>query len=415
LHEYLRLGQSQSQFAVRILQLLTEERRTSHAERRNLTRSPHAFQVGDIVTVLVQVNSNAATDTVAKLSYRRRGPYLVVVSHGNGSYDLCKLYDSNSPSVKHLGQHMTILPPALFPCQPLDCADQRFLDLNYAPRIAPLAPHLGIEGYNLHWFDPTNAPSAKQPPSFDLSVDYDPPNNASPNVIYPLHSSVNPIYDPSALESVSPTHAVTPPTDAPATPVIPNCRQRALDLSRAIASSTDRLFFVSVRMPGTLRPQWYLVQVDLTQYDNNDEINVNDSKTTGLYFCHFCTPPSADKKYSHPDSRWWPIWHKYTTDRHGVVTYGDQVKIFPNRRRPSSKLYIPWADTLDLCDPLVFLFGPFDFNDPQTNPRDRTPSFRQFISRDLWVSLVSLCIDRGVIPPRLTSNLPSRKRRIQQK
>ena len=415
LHEYLRLGQSQSQFAVRILQLLTEERRTSHAERRNLTRSPHAFQVGDIVTVLVQVNSNAATDTVAKLSYRRRGPYLVVVSHGNGSYDLRKLYDSNSPSVKHLGQHMTILPPALFPCQPLDCADQRFLDLNYAPRIAPLAPHLGIEGYNLHWFDPTNAPSAKQPPSFDLSVDYDPPNNASPNVVPPLHSSVNPVYDPSALESVSPTHAVTPPTDVPATPVIPNCRQRALDLSRAIASSTDRLFFVSVRMPGTLRPQWYLVQVDLTQYDNNDEINVNDSKTTGLYFCHFCTPPSADKKYSHPDSRWWPIWHKYTTDRHGVVTYGDQVEIFPNRRRPSSKLYIPWADTLDLCDPLVFLFGPFDFNDPQTNPRDRTPSFRQFVSRDLWVSLVSLCIDRGVIPPRLTSNLPSRKRRIQQK
>ena len=396
LHEYLRLGQSQSQFAVRILQLLTEERRTSHAERSNSTRSPHAFQAGDIVTVLVQVNSNAATDTVAKLSYRRRGPYLVLASHGNGSYDLRKLYDPNSPPVKHLGQHMTILPPALFPCQPIDCADQRFLDLHYAPRISPLAPHLGIEGYNLHWFDPANAPPAQQPPSLDLLVDYEP-------AVPPLKTAPAPA--PAVAQNI-----ISVPSPAV------KRTQRALNLSNAIALSTDRLFFVAVRLPGTLRPQWYLVQVDLQQYDNSDEINVSNSKSTGLYFCHFCTPPLADKKYSHPESRWWPIWHKYTTDiRDGIVTYGDQVEMFPNRRRPSSKLYIPWADTLDLCDPLVYLLGPFNFNEPHTNPRDRTPSFRQFIDQDLWMSLVSLCIDQGVIPPRLNSNLPSRKRRIARK
>ena len=314
------------------------------------------------------------------------------------------MYDVNSPPVKHLGQHLTLLPPALFPCQPLDCADQRFLDLHYAPRIAPLGPHLGIEGYNLHWFDPADAPPSSVPPSFDLSTNYNPPS-LSPSPGDPATIPVSPLLDPTTpVDS-----AVEPTTITPSERLL-----RAGSLATAIAASADHLFFVSIRQPGTLRPQWYLVQVDLTRYDNIEEINASDSGTTGLYFCHFYTPPVADKdkRYSHLDSRWWPIWHKFTTDPDGIVIYGDQVELHPTRRRPSSLLYVPWADTVDLCDPSTFLLGPFDFKDPSTNPRDRTPSFRQYVHHDQWTALITLCTDRGIIPPCLVPHsAPRRKRR----
>jgi hypothetical protein len=62
-----------------------------------------------------------------------------------------------------MGENLNFLPPALYPCGPVDGADQRFLDLNYDPIVEPLKSHLDIEGYNLHWFDPGNAPTSTAP------------------------------------------------------------------------------------------------------------------------------------------------------------------------------------------------------------------------------------------------------------
>jgi hypothetical protein len=91
LHEFLRLGHSQSKFAIEILRILTEDRRIYHAERINELRQPRVFQVGDVVTVRVQMHSNASEDKVAKISYRRRGPYEIVRADGNGAYIMKKL------------------------------------------------------------------------------------------------------------------------------------------------------------------------------------------------------------------------------------------------------------------------------------------------------------------------------------
>jgi len=375
LHEYLRLGQSQSQFAVQILQLLTEERRITQSERVNEQRHPQPFQVGDTVTVRVQVHSNASTDTVAKLSYRRRGPYVVRTVLGNGSYELHRLHDPNGPVLKHSGQNMNLLPPSLFPCAPLDSADQRFLDLNYAPRIAPLQPHLGIEGFNEHWFSPDDAPAITFPPTIDIA---------------------------------DPDQDVPAPVSAAPGPLLPLADAAAF--ATTLATSVDRLFFVSYRHHGTLRPKWYLVRADIIPATNSDP----GSLVTGQYICHFHLPPRADNRLSHPDSRWWPLWHKYHYASDGVIVFGDQVEFPPRTRQPSPSKYVSWSDTLCLLDPTVRLLGPFDFNPPATNPRDRTPSYRQFVHHDIWASLLALCSDLGIIPPRLAPlPQPSRKRRLR--
>ena len=61
-----------------ILIWLTEDRRTYHRERTNLSRNQKFFNVGDIVFVRVSVQSKASSGRVAKLSYCQRGPYEIV-------------------------------------------------------------------------------------------------------------------------------------------------------------------------------------------------------------------------------------------------------------------------------------------------------------------------------------------------
>jgi len=50
------------------LQVLIEERRTAHRDRWNTKRAAETFKVGDVVKSYVQVQSNADTGTVKKLS-----------------------------------------------------------------------------------------------------------------------------------------------------------------------------------------------------------------------------------------------------------------------------------------------------------------------------------------------------------
>ena len=89
-HSFLRLAQTDSQFAMETLRLLTEERRTYHRERINGLRSQQLFELNDVVMVSVQVQSNIDTDRVAKLSYRLRGPYSIIAILGHGAYTVQK-------------------------------------------------------------------------------------------------------------------------------------------------------------------------------------------------------------------------------------------------------------------------------------------------------------------------------------
>lgn len=383
-YDFLRLGQAQSVFAQNILRLLTEDRRTHATEQINNTRKPIAFQVNDIVAVKVQVNSNKETGTVAKLSFQRRGPFIVVEAAGRGAYIVRYMYGpQNGPTRKYRGEDLNLLPPALYPCAPIDCTDHRFMGIHHASVDNPFQHHLGIEGFNAHWFEPT-VPNQLPPPITDHVADpftlQDADSNSDHEAFEYSADLWKPTCDPQKLYS-------------------------------RIQDSDDKLFFIAYRNTGTLRPMWSLVQVDLPQ-THQEEAECNP-EVDGRYYVHFLSNPVADKRCSDPASRWWPSWHEYTTDASGTITFGTQVEIKP-KRIPRSSKYIAWADIVVLTNPGVSLIGPFDFQPVEHNEQGRTPSYSQYVPLPLWHELTTRCIAAGISPPALFSKAkatPSQKKR----
>ena len=77
LYKYLRDVSNDSKFATSVLQVLIEERRTTHRTRWNNDRAAKEFKVGDVVKAHVQVQSNASRGEVKKLTYQARGPFQI--------------------------------------------------------------------------------------------------------------------------------------------------------------------------------------------------------------------------------------------------------------------------------------------------------------------------------------------------
>ena len=373
LFEFLRLGHTQSKFATEILRYLTEERRLNASHHANSSRRLVTYKPGDLVFATVQVQSSAYYDRVGKLSVRKRGPFVVSKALQHGAYEVRHLH-SDTTETFH-GQFLDLCPPSLWPCSPTDGPDQRFLNINVPPLPIALRRPLGCESYN-HYF-------------FDSSLQSTPPSSsASPTPASPLQDT-NPAHDPNP--TFEPDASLLPP---------PN------NLHSAILSSSDKLFFIAYRTPQALRPNYALVQVDLSHSDTT-------ASSTGTYYCHFLCPPSADKTLPVQHCRWWPIWHRYTTGKDGIIDYHERVEFKPNVT-PDSSRYIAWADSISLSNPSSYLQGPFDFLDPATAAdRSRTPSFRQFVPLTLWELLQHQCAARGIIPPALlpTNKAPTRRSR----
>ncbi len=376
-YDYIRLGQAQSVFAQGVLRLITEDRRVHAAEQVNMTRQPIPFHVNDIVAVKVQVNSNKDTGTVAKLSFQRRGPFVIVGSAERGAYTVRYLYGPpNGPTRKYRGEDLNLLPPALYPCAPIDCTDHRFMGTHHASVDDPFKHHLGIEGFNAHWFDPT-APSQQPPPIKNRVAD---PFTLQDSSTVERHVD----YEFSA--------DLWKPTCDPAL------------LYHRILESDDKLFFIAYRNAGTLRPIWSLVQVDLAQ-THEPEAECNP-EVDGRYYVHFLSSPIADKTRSDPASRWWPSWHEYTKNGNNDIIVGIQVETRPTHIPRSSK-YIAWADTVVLTNPAVSLIGPFDFQPVERNEQGRTPSYKQYVPVTLWQELATRCLAVGISPPALLSKAKS--------
>jgi hypothetical protein len=389
-HAFLRLSSPTTQFAEQVLRLLTEERRAIHRERANETRNQVSFEIGDLVMARVQVNSDASTGTVAKLAYRKRGPYEIVRSTGRGAYFVRRHGDPTAPLLKYPTQALSPLPPAVLPCIPIDSPDFRYLNHSNAPLPHPLAKPFNIQMYNNMWF-PSSLP-ADHPPLFQFR-DVDDTDTASASASTPATPPVSMPAD--AAIPVCPSDdplVATPPTTGPS-------------LFAAISASPDRLFFVSYRPAGTLRPRWYLIQIDIPQSLSASPAYASD----GRYYCHFLGCHPNDTSLPDPPSRWWLLWHRFTTTTSDDIEFGDRV-LFNPTTTPHPASYIAWADVLPLLDPTVCLLGPFSFTEPSSNPPGRTSSFRQLIPFPLWASLTALCLTRGIIPPILSSPPTTRSR-----
>jgi hypothetical protein len=347
------------------------DRRTARAEHVNSTRTPVTFDIGDLVLAQVQVQSHTSHDSVAKLSYSIRGPYTIATRLPDGAYSLRKIGNPHGPLFKFPTEAIQPCPPGFLTCDPIDAPDLRYLNLDHIPTPNPLAKPFNLKLYNEVWF---SHDVAAPPPKFDYT--------SQPDFLIDI-----PIDDrfPTMTELT---------TELPATPTIPIEEAPTLatitpaHLAVAISTSLDKLFFICYLLPGTLRPRWYLVQVDM-DCTARDPL-LQRFLTTGQYYVHFQRRHVNDTACSDLTSRWWPIWHEYTTGTDDIIDYGKSVNIRPHITPDHSK-YIAWCDVVPLTSPLCFLLGPINF----------LPGSRH-IHHDSWAQLFQCCAIRGIIPPTLS-------------
>ena len=145
LYTYLKDVSIDSQFATAVRQVLVEERRTAHRERYNSQRAAKSFQVGDVVKAHVQVHYNATKDIVGKLSYQGRSPYQIKEFLNANSYLVQRYNKEDAPTRKYKVTELYLLPPGIFPHNPVDTMDQRYLNFSNAPVVSLFKKPLQIE------------------------------------------------------------------------------------------------------------------------------------------------------------------------------------------------------------------------------------------------------------------------------
>ena len=373
LFKYLRDVSNDSTFAISILQVLIEERRSAHRLRWNKDRDVNQFHVGDVVKAHVQVQSNSEKGDVKKLSYQARGPFRIIKVLDANSYIVQRYNDPSSASRKYKGTELYLLPPSLFPHEPLDTMDERYLNSSFAPVVSPLKKPFQISLYDDIYF-PSSSHIIKQPFLDQPSCGIDKPS---------LASHVQPTFSPTANELFQENGINMPPIE----------HSDSTDFT-SIEAPTDldnKLFFIQYTPEDTLRRRWYLVQIDMESTATANP----DYATNGKYWCIFHYSHPNDKDKSDEFSRWWPEWYRYTrcstTD---AIIYEYRILIRPSVT-PCSKKFIQWAALIPLYGTKsTVLVGPFDFASITMSNR-----VRQRVSREYWDQLSQICNNIGILPP----------------
>ena len=117
-----------------------------------------------MVKAHIQVQSKLNNGEVSKLSYRACGPFQIIEDLGSDSYHVKRYNDANAAVRKYKGIDLYLLPPAIFPSDPLDTMDVRYLNYSNTLITSPLEKALKIEMYNDTYFN-------KQPTSQSASKD----------------------------------------------------------------------------------------------------------------------------------------------------------------------------------------------------------------------------------------------------
>lgn len=382
LFEFLRLASNNSRFAQSISQLLIEERRKSMRERANQNKITPPFQVGDVVKAHIQVKSNASDGKVGKFSYQIKGPLQITKDLQNGSFEVQRYGNPNAAIWKYRGCDLYLLPPSLYPSNPLDTMDQRYIDFEHAPIPNPLKKPLRIKITNAEVFSPFTQHITDKIDQPESSIDIE---ACQPHIL-------NPSLPPPSLPSptLPPQPAHSPET-----------------LHSTISNSTDKLFFIQFIPRNTIHKRWYIVQVNLR---STTELNLPSNS----YWCVFLAKHPSDERKSDETAQWWPLWHEYTKDPETkLITYGKRVLFRPNITDPDPDRYIQWAEDIDLSKDS--LLGPFDFK--PINSFNRT---RNLIPTSILREFTNICESNFLPPPTFgnksshqpsTRKQPSRKRK----
>lgn len=378
LFEYLRNASNNGPFATSVVKLIVEDRRATHRARMNKGKPSQIFKVGDAVTARVSIQSKADTGTVQKLSYKARGPFQIVEVLGSDSYTVRRYGLPNSEPRKYKGTDLFLLPPAIFPNDPLDTIDCRYLNFDHVPLVDPMQPFLKVDMYNDTFFSMTG----KQHSTNNRT---DTPN-LSPSTTWSDNF-------PSAASLHNETKTSGPTIETDNTDVSYfDC------ISIRIESSIDKVLLIQFLPAGMMRPKWYPIQIDITA---TSEVNPN-YKSNNKFWCVFLARHPDDRGKSDQYSRWWPDWYKYSHDSTTrQIIYGQRV-LFKPSQIPDSRKFIQWAELITL-DTTNILVEPFNFATLDNENRARNT-----IPRDCWMQLTEACKKRGLIPPTLGAQISHR-------
>ena len=149
LASYLRRIQNDVEFSRAILAWFVDDRRKVHRERENEKRHLIVFEVGDVVMVRSEVQNTKEKKVVAKLVYQTRRPYVIISKASLGTYN-CRKYGKPDGSIKTFRtEDLYLLPPAIYPSEPIDTADLRYLNSDFAPLHHPFSKHLILKHITL--------------------------------------------------------------------------------------------------------------------------------------------------------------------------------------------------------------------------------------------------------------------------
>ena len=368
--QYLLGVSSHVSFAQDILKLLVSDQLTAQFKHVNFICTPATFDIGNLVLVQVQVQSHASHDSIARLSYFICSPFTIAIHLPGRAFSLLKISSPMVHCSHFLTEAIQPCPPGFLTCDPIDAPDLHYLNLDHIPTPNPLVKPFNLKLYNKVWF---SHDVAAPPPKFDYTSQPEflidiPIDNCFPTVTeltteLPGTPSI-PIEEAPILATITPVH-----------------------LAVAISTSLDKLFFICYLLPGTLCPLWYLVQVNM-DCTARDPL-LQHFLTNGQYYVHFQCHHVNDTTCSDLTSRWWPIWHKYTTGTEEIIDYGQSVNIRPLIIPDHSK-YIAWCDNVPLTSNVCCLLGPINF----------LPGSRH-IHHDSWAQLFQCYTICGIILPML--------------
>jgi hypothetical protein len=63
-----------------------------------------------------------------------------------------------------------------------------------------------------------------------------------------------------------------------------------------------------------------LIQADLPMSQHN--ISQDPTIAPGSYYCHFMGKHPDDMSMPDTTSRFWPLWHRFSTDKNGIIDFG---------------------------------------------------------------------------------------------
>ena len=259
--------------------------------------------------------------------------------------------------------------------------------------LTPSKKNLNVKSYHeIHFSSP--------PLLTPLKFDY---NHESLKFVHPS----SPTLFPSIVELHRETHTVLPPPVSTCYSVSKFIPYTPRELSNLINPTCNR-FFVQYIPEGSIQPRWFLVHIEL---ELTQSLKLNPNITCNYLVALLARHPCDNKKID-DDARWWPEWHEYTIGTDNIPDFGQRVLFHPLRKPPLDK-YRLWTDTIPLSGPNCYLSSPFHFE-----ARHDVLNPCNYIARDQWLLLHSICSVSSVVPPMLspaaTTNInPSTKTSAQ--